>query len=81
MPWERERIIVKPEGDRRVIIQRNDVNLFSYTVEQFFGPAEEDEGQWPDGFWTPITEGGYYASAEEAEKGARGEIDWLRNSN
>jgi len=77
MAWETVRIIMKLEGDRRVVVRRNDIGLFSYGLDQFFGPAPEDEGQWPDGFWHPVAEGGYYATAEEAEDGARSEIDWL----
>jgi hypothetical protein len=72
---------MKPEGDKRVVVRENDVGLFSYGVDQFFAPASEDEGHWPDGFWSPVSEGGYYDTADDAERGARGEVDWLRNSN
>jgi hypothetical protein len=48
-------------------------------VERFFGPAEEDEGTWPDGFWSPDFVSGYYQSADEAEGDACQQIDWLRS--
>jgi hypothetical protein len=81
MSWERLRTIVKDTGDRRLIVTGNDVGLFSYVVERFFGPAEEDEGQWPDGFWAPESQGGYYQTADDAERGARQDVDWLRKRN
>jgi hypothetical protein len=78
MAWEKVRTVMKDEGDWRLIIRRNDAGFFSFVVEQFFPPAPEDEGQWPDGFWSPDFEGGYYQTADEAERDACRQIGWLQ---
>jgi hypothetical protein len=78
MAWERIRVFANDGGTERLVVVGNDAGLFSYAVERFFGPAEEDEGEWPDGFWAPDGQAGYYQSAAEAEQSARMSIDWLR---
>ena len=78
MAWRVVKTLLNPEGDRRIQIAQSDAGLFSFWVEKFFGPAEEDEGYRPDGFWHPAAHHGYYPTADDAERGARGEIDWLR---
>jgi hypothetical protein len=67
MAWATIKIVTKREGDRRLSVRRNDAGFFSFVVEKFFAPASEDEGQWPDGFWSPYFVGGYYQTADEAE--------------
>jgi hypothetical protein len=59
---------------RAVIEKRIDQEgLFRFCIEAYFGPADGDEGLWPDGFWMTKMVSGLYASADEAEWGSRGE--------
>ncbi|MGH7023665.1 MAG: hypothetical protein ACREEB_08755 [Caulobacteraceae bacterium] len=78
MAWDTLRTIVKDGGDRRLVVLGNDLGLFTFTVEQFLDPSEEPG--LLEGCWTPTSGGGYYQSADEAERDARQEIDWLRQS-
>jgi hypothetical protein len=66
-------------GPRRLLIQkREESERFRFLVERYFGPAEEDEGTWPNGFWAPEhgSASGYYGSAKEAEAAAQSEAGW-----
>jgi hypothetical protein len=81
MAWAAVRIVTKREGDWRLIVRRSDAGFFSFVVEHYFAPASEDEGVWPNGFWSPKFEGGYYQTADEAERDACQQIDWLRKNS
>jgi hypothetical protein len=59
----------------RAVIEQSDKNgLFRYSIEHFFGPAEEDEGQWPEGFWQTQSYSGLYNSSVEILKDAQASI-------
>jgi hypothetical protein len=59
---------------RATIEQSEKHGLFRFSLEQYFGPASEDEGQWPDGFWQEIKHSGLFESADEAAREARASI-------
>lgn len=66
-------------GQRRLTIQkREDSERFRFLVERHFSPADQDEGEYPDGFWAPESgvSSGYYGSAKEAESAAQSEGGW-----
>ena len=65
----------KAASVRAVIEQSEKHGLFRYSVEQYFGPAEEDEGQWPGGFWQAILHSGLYGSVMQAKKEAGACLD------
>ncbi|MGE6784609.1 hypothetical protein ACQKGL_19030 [Ensifer adhaerens] len=56
---------------RAVVEQSEHHGLFRYSIEQYFGPAEEDEGQWPQGFWQATSRSGLYASVIQTVKEAQ----------
>lgn len=56
---------------RAVIEQSEKHGMFRYCIEQYFGPAEEDEGQWPEGFWQANSRSGLYDSVVQTVKQAR----------
>ena len=60
---------------RHVDIMRSHQGLFRFVELTYI---TEGDGHW---FWTPVSESGLYASAEDAERGARLELPWLRDEN
>jgi hypothetical protein len=74
--WTTVKLITAPSGAKRLLVQEKD-GMFRFLVERFYGPAEEDEGIWPDGFWTEEGYSGYFGTAEEAELGASHDPRWI----
>jgi hypothetical protein len=71
--------ITSDDGLWRVhLIEKEHPSHFQYITERFFGPAEDDEGLWPDGCWHPNGESGLYETATAAEADAR---NWLRRGS
>lgn len=65
--WKSLEILPCQATSVRAIVEQSEKHgLFRYSVEQYFGPASEDEGQWPNGFWQEIKRSGLYASVTEA---------------
>lgn len=64
---------------RAVVEQSESHGLFRYAIERFFGPAEEDEGHWPDGFWSREERSGLYASFVDAQNEAQSSLDQFRD--
>ncbi|TFZ57874.1 hypothetical protein E4V01_12860 [Methylorubrum sp. Q1] len=56
----------------RVLIEtKSALGLYRYSVERYYGPADEDESLWPDGFWAQISVSSLFHSAEDAEREAQ----------
>jgi hypothetical protein len=73
--WKTLEILLFDANSVRAVIEQSENHgLFRYSVEQYFGPAEEDEGQWPEGFWQVQSHSGLYDSAGEVVKEARASI-------
>ena len=52
---------------RRLTVERSAAHgLFRYVLERHFGPAEDDEGVWADGFWQAETVSGLFDTLEGA---------------
>ncbi|MGG6893713.1 hypothetical protein [Rhizobium sp. BR 315] len=76
--WKSLEIFPDETASLRVIVEQSEEHgLFRFSLERFFGPASEDEGQWPDGFWQRIKASGLYASAVEAMEEARASLKSL----
>lgn len=79
--WKVLEVLTDENSSFRALIEHSDKrDLFRYSIERYFGPADEDEGQWPDGFWDSILCSGLYDSVLQATKDAhasliRSEID------
>jgi len=70
--WKPLEILLAEAAPVRAIIEQGEKHgLFRYSVERYFGPADEDEGQWPEGFWQAQSHSGLYDSAAAAVKEAR----------
>jgi hypothetical protein len=66
--------IASSDGKRELLILVNTRSLFTYEENALI----TEEGHT---FWTPTGGGGWYDSAEAAERDARSEIAWLRTEN
>ncbi|WP_036840896.1 hypothetical protein [Pleomorphomonas oryzae] len=73
--WKPLEIWLAGVASVRVVIEQSEEHgLFRYSVEQYFGPAEEDEGLWPQGFWQAQSHSGLYDSVVGVVKEARASI-------
>jgi hypothetical protein len=73
--WKPLEILLAGATSLRAVIEQSEKHgLFRYSVEQYFGPAEEDEGEWPEGFWQAQSHSGLYDSAVEVVKEAQASI-------
>lgn len=66
--------VVGDDKMRVLIVRRKDQVLFRSVAERFLGPAPEDEGVWPVGFWQPESISGYCQTADDAERIARAQF-------
>ena len=80
MDWRTVKLIEDGAGQLRLRIETRDgERMFRFVLERYFGPAPDDEGQWPDGFWAEDSISGYYQTMIAAERDARASIGWLRD--
>lgn len=69
--WFAADIVQADQFHFRAIIEVSKAhNLFRFSIERYFGPAEEDEGIWPNGFWQSVNVSGLYSTAEDARREA-----------
>lgn len=74
--WKLVEILSDAASSFRAVIERSETHgLFRYSVESYFGPIEEDWGQWPEGFWRAHSYSGLYGSLVEVAKEARVSIE------
>ena len=68
------------KGDRKSrveILERNDGKFEFRAFEERI-----DDGPYAPGpYWSPTLHSGLYSSAEEAERDALAQVNWLRDSN
>lgn len=75
--WNMVMCLVNTDDGTRIVVERGfDHGLFRYVVERHFGPAEEDEGLWPLGFWQAVEVSGLFKIVEAAEREARMRPGW-----
>ncbi|WP_144439974.1 hypothetical protein [Methylobacterium sp. AMS5] len=70
----REMVLTLHNGESsvRVLIEtKSALGLYRYSVERYYGPADENEGPGPDGFMAQTSVSILFHSAEDAEREAQ----------
>jgi hypothetical protein len=74
--WKTLKVLSDEASSLRAVVEQSEKHgLFRYSIERYFGPAEEDEGQWPEGFWQSILRSGLYDSIVQTTNEARASLD------
>lgn len=75
LSWKLMEVLFPEEALFRAMIEQSETHgQFRYCIERYFGPADEDEGQWPEGFWQVTLQSGLYGSLDGAVKEARASL-------
>lgn len=65
------------DSQNALTVEEGDNGLCRFTLWSWV-PALGDGSEWDHACWSPIRCSGLYATAEEADKAAKAEVDWLR---
>ncbi len=73
--WKVAEVLLAGDASFRALVEQSDAHgQFRFCVERYFGPADEDEGTWPDGCWQVTLRSGLYDSHARAVKEAQASL-------
>jgi hypothetical protein len=74
--WKLLEVVLPKAASFRAMIEQSETHgQFRYCIERYFGPADEDGGKWPDGFWQVTLRSGLYGSLDGTVKAARASLN------